>query len=344
VIKGSKPVPAASPVAQPASSDFPSYVAGAGIIEAAFENHEIGPIVPGVVTKIFVKVGDNVKAGDPLFQIDDRDLQAELITRKAALASANAKLEKQQSLPRPEDVPAAEAKVVEAKAALSDAKNQYEMMAKVADARAVSQDELDRRKYAVDVANARLAQAQADLSELKAGAWKPDLDIAKADVTSAEASVKSIDTEIDRRMIHSPIDGQVLQVKIRTGEYAQTPFGGASQALMLVGDVSKFHVRVDVDENDAWRVKAGSAAIAYVRGNRDLKTQLQFVRFEPYVVPKKSLTGDSTERVDTRVLQVLYSFDPHSLPVYVGQQMDVFIDAPPISASSQPSLAATENP
>jgi hypothetical protein len=55
---------------------------------------------------------------------------------------------------------------------------------------------------------------------------------------------------------------------------------------------------------------------------------MRFVRFEPYVVPKKSLTGDSTERVDTRVLQVIYSFDRGSLPIYVGQQMDVFIDAP----------------
>jgi hypothetical protein len=88
------------------------------------------------------------------------------------------------------------------------------------------------------------------------------------------------------------------------------------------------HVRVDVDENDAWRIKSGAAATGFLRGNKNLKTAMRFVRFEPYVVPKKSLTGDSTERVDTRVLQVIYSFDRGSLPIYVGQQMDVFIDAP----------------
>jgi hypothetical protein len=44
------------------------------------------------------------------------------------------------------------------------------------------------------------------------------------------------------------------------------------------------------------------------------------------VIPKKSLTGDSTERVDTRVLQALYSFDRKQLPFYIGQQMDVFIE------------------
>ena len=69
------------------------------------------------------------------------------------------------------------------------------------------------------------------------------------------------------------------------------------------------------------------------RGNREIRTDLTFFRIEPYVIPKRSLTGDSTERVDTRVLQVLYSFDRGKLPIYVGQQMDVFIDAPPVSAA-----------
>ena len=52
-----------------------------------------------------------------------------------------------------------------------------------------------------------------------------------------------------------------------------------------------------------------------------------FVRFEPFVVPKKSLTGDSTERVDTRVLQVIYKVEQDDLPLFVGEQLDVFIDA-----------------
>jgi hypothetical protein len=68
--------------------------------------------------------------------------------------------------------------------------------------------------------------------------------------------------------------------------------------------------------------------VAYVRGDTRQKIPLEFVRFEPYVVPKKSLTGDSTERVDTRVLQVIYRIRDEKTPVYVGQQMDIYIDAP----------------
>src|SRR5262249_45093590 len=110
------------------------------------------------------------------------------------------------------------------------------------------------------------------------------------------------------------------------GEYARVD---AAKPMMLLGDIDRMHVRVDIDENDAWRFRPGAKAEAFVRGNRALETSLEFVRVDPYVVPKRSLTGDSAERVDTRVLQVLYAFDPKSLGVYVGQQMDVFIEAAP---------------
>jgi HlyD family secretion protein len=67
-----------------------------------------------------------------------------------------------------------------------------------------------------------------------------------------------------------------------------------------------------------------------VRGNPSQQATLTFVRFEPYVVPKRSLTGSNVERVDTRVLQVIYRFKPDGFPIHVGQQMDVFIEASPV--------------
>ncbi len=73
--------------------------------------------------------------------------------------------------------------------------------------------------------------------------------------------------------------------------------------------------------------RPGATAQAMVRGNPQVSFPLRFVRIEPYVVPKKSLTGDNTERVDTRVLQVIYAITPAEQPDYVGQQLDVFIDA-----------------
>jgi hypothetical protein len=98
--------------------------------------------------------------------------------------------------------------------------------------------------------------------------------------------------------------------------------------LIVLGNVRQFHVRVDIDEHDIPRFDERAPAVAELRGNPHERYPLKFVRVEPYVIPKRSLTGDNTERVDTRVLQVLYSLSPQGKPLYVGQQVDVSIEVP----------------
>ncbi len=336
VLAGSKPVPAAPPVAAPALAPFEQTIAGAGIVEARSQNIAVGTSIPGVVSELHVQVGSRVGKGDPLFRVDDRDRRAELEVRKAALSSAEADLARLTSLPRPEDLPPARARVAAAEADLADMRNQLQLAENLPDKRAIAKQEWDRRRYAVQSAEARLAQSQAELVRLEAGAWKPEIEIARAASESARARVEAQEVEIERTLVRAPVDGTVLQVNVRLGEFA--PAGASAQPLLVFGDVERLHVRVDIDENDAWRFRPGARAEANVRGNRALKTALEFVRVEPYVVPKRSLTGESTERVDTRVLQVLYAFDPGALPVYVGQQMDVFVDAS--SVEGAPKMAA----
>lgn len=191
------------------------------------------------------------------------------------------------------------ASVQVAEAQLADSNNQLALAESITDKRAMSVEERDKRRFATQKAEAQLVQARAELA--------------------------SIQTDLDRLTVRAPVDGQILQLKMHLGEFA--PAGVLATPLILLGNVDTLCVRVDVDENDAWRVRDGAPATGNLRGNKDIKTQLEFVRFEPYIVPKKSLTGDSSERVDTRVLQVIYGFERGELPIYVGQQMDVFIDA-----------------
>jgi hypothetical protein len=129
---------------------------------------------------------------------------------------------------------------------------------------------------------------------------------------------------------------------VRAGEFAAA--GITPEPLLLVGRLVPLHLRVDVDEQDAWRVEPRAKAVAAVRGNPSLQTTLEFVRFEPYVVPKRSLTGDSTERVDTRVLQLIYRLQPDRFPIHVSQQMDVFIEAPPISEITSKKVSVPNPP
>lgn len=342
VVAGGRPLPAAAPAAPPAEAPFNAYVAGSGIIEASTRNIKIGTFVAGIVTDLFVEAGDRVKAGDKLFRIDARELEAELQVRQAALLAAQARLQKLLEQPRPEDIPPAEARLKATESALADARSKLAMWESVGDARAVSRDELDRHRFEVYLAEARFAEAKSQLELLKAGAWAPDLAVARAEIAAVEAQIRQTEINIERLLVRAPVNGQVLQVNLRAGEFA--PTGVADDPLVMLGDIETLHIRVDVDENDAWRVRAGAPAIAFLRGNSQLKTPIQFVRFEPFVIPKRSLTGASTERVDTRVLQVLYSFRREDLPVYVGQQMDVFIEAPPLNAVITPVESARAKP
>jgi multidrug resistance efflux pump len=323
-IQGAKTQPPASPVSDPPRSPFPKKISGSGIVEASTRNISIGSHVSGVVARVFVIVGQRVKPGDPLFVLDDRKQQADLVVKEAALKEAKARLARLKQAPRAEDLPPAQAKVKEAEANFEDARRQLQITEKLSDARVIAIEDVNKWRYAVEAAQARLTQAKADLKLLEAGSWKPDIEVAMADVARTEAEVDATRVEINRLTVRAPVEGDILQINIRPGEYA--PSGQSPQPLILLGNLDKLHVRVDIDENDAWRFQPEAPAVASIRGNPQYKTDLTFEYVEAYVVPKRSLTGESTERVDTRVMQVVYSFKRGKLPIYPGQLMDVFID------------------
>jgi len=337
-MQGAKPIPASKPVAEPPRPPYENKISGSGIVEASTRNIAVGTPVSGVVSKVLVAVGQRVKASDPLFILDDRKERAALALRESVRKEAQKKLERLLQLPRKEELPAARARVKEAEANLEDLRMQLRNAERVTVGSAISLEELNRRRYAVQAGEARLAQAKYNLELLESGAWKPDIALVQAEIVRAEAEVNAAAVEIDRLTVRAPIDGNILQVNIRSGEYAQG--GVLAQPLILMGELERLHVRVDIDENDAWRFNPGSSAVAFVRGNPQLKAALTFEYVEPYVVPKRSLTGDSTERVDTRVMQVLYSFHRSDLHIFPGQLMDVYIedrgDHPAKPAGSEP--------
>lgn len=276
------------PLITPPEKPYASTVAATGILEALSENVAIGVPVAGLVAEVFVGVNDKVKADQPLFRIDDRDLQAQLIKLRAMVEVAKARVEVQN-------------------ANRAKSQDMLDRVKSVTDIRALSVDEVKTRENDFRISEAQLL------------ASKSELNAAKADVQQMEMLV-------DRLMVKAPKAGVILQLNTRAGEFA----ANVSKApLMVLGDLEKLQVRADVDEQNAVRIRNGQPATAYIKGDTRNPIQLQFVRVEPYVIPKVSLTGASTERVDTRVLQVIYSMQrsKDSSPLYVGQQVDVYIDA-----------------
>jgi RND family efflux transporter MFP subunit len=275
------------PPLPPAPKPFAQAVSATGILEALSENVSIGVPQPGLVTEVKVKVNDAVKTGDVLFLLDDRDLLAQEITTKSKL-----------------DVARANIAVAESELAKGEAR--FARFSSVTDERAVSRDDLDNLKRDVDVAKARVAAARAESAAI-------------------EGELKSLALLMERLAVRAPRDGSVIQVNIRAGEYAAT---APKAPAMVIGETGRLQVRADVDEQNATRIRPGQKARASLKGDPSVIFPLEFVRVEPYIVPKVSLTGAGTERVDTRVLQVIFSLRrPENPPIYVGQQVDVFIDA-----------------
>lgn len=280
--------PPGEPPVPPPHKPFKEAVAATGILEALSENVAIGVPLPGLVTEVMVKVNDRVEKDQPLMKLDDRDLLAEQLSNKA-----------QQEISR--------AQIIVSEAQLAKLESQLQRLNAVTDTRAVSRDELENRRQDVAVAQAQLAAAKAQLA-------------------AAETAMERINLLIERLTVRAPREGTIIQVNVRAGEYAAT---SPKSPAMILGETEKLQVRADIDEQNATRIRAGQAAYGYLKGDPTITFPLEFIRIEPYVIPKVSLTGSSTERVDTRVLQIIYSMErPNDPPLYVGQQVDVFIEAP----------------
>jgi multidrug resistance efflux pump len=321
----SQTAPPIAPPESPPRMPFEHAVAAVGVVEAETENIAIGVALPGLVLEVYVpssKVGQRVRSGTPLFRIDDRHLKAQLGVAEAQLAAARAALARLQQQPRAEDLPPSLAKVKAAAAKANRLQDDYERSKRVIGTGAISHEEYVTKLLTYEAAVHEQAQAQAEYDLLKAGAWKPDLLIAEAAVKEAIARVEQLKTEIDRAVVVAPVDGVVLQVNVRPGERIGEL---DTKPLMVLGETRTCHVRVDVDERDLARFRSGANAVAYPRGETSHELGLRFVRVEPMAIPKKALTGDNTERVDTRVLQVIYAIEQRSDGIYVGQQLDVFI-------------------
>ncbi len=309
---------------------FGNEVAGTGIVEPASEVIALAIERGGVVRRVNVVAGKFVKAGEPLFAIDSRNYEAALAQAGAAVTAGEAAIASidQNILLQKDTIEQAQANLdlVAAernRASLDHARYGALIQRGWSTRQRFETATADSEKASASVAAAKAALASARQRNQVLAAQRHE---AEARLTEAKAAREGAQTDLDKTVVKSPVDGVILKVNVRLGEYAQP--GVLSAPLMTMGRVDPLHIRADIDEADSWRVSKDSPAIARLRGNPAISVALKFVRFEPYVLPKRSLSGDTSERVDTRVLQVIYAFEPKDFPAFVGQQTDVFIEAP----------------
>jgi multidrug efflux pump subunit AcrA (membrane-fusion protein) len=326
------------PERQPSVNPFPRGVAALGVVEPASRTIEIAPPAPGLVVEVLAEVGERVKAGDVLLRLDDREPRAKLVRAEAGTGVKRAQLDRWKSLPRAEDLPPLEAAVRAAEAsvaaAAAEVANRRDDVTRLTDAvRSGARGERDaaaarfllEQSLALEAsAQGRLEQAKADLAKARAGGWAPDRDILSAELAQQEAEITAIRIELDRLVVRAPRDATVLRRDVEPGEYA----GVGDGALMVLGDLSALHVRAQVDEEDIALVRTSAKAMGRTRGAVVKDIPLSIIRIEPFARSKTQLTGSNTERVDTRVVDVVLAVDPASAPLLLtGQAIDVYIDS-----------------
>jgi len=263
-------------------------VAGSGVVEPSSEVIDIGSALPGLVIDVLVRPGDRVAKGEVLFLVDARAARANLNQANAAIQEARAA-------------------IAEAGSVQKTAREQLALYRSLSDPAAVSRAEVIRAEGEEDGATSRFGSARARLA-------------------AAQSAAAAARTEIERLTVRAPISGEILTVNVHPGEFVATQGGGSSQPFMQMGETNPLHVRVDIDENEIGRVALGKPAVISPRGAAELHVNATFVRAEPQVVPKRSLTNSAAERVDVRVLQLIYALPP-SEAFRAGQQIDAFIPA-----------------
>jgi HlyD family secretion protein len=318
------PAPLAS---EPSINPYEHGLAATGLVEAASRNINIAaPEGGGIVARVFVQVGEQVAAGAPLFELETQQLRAELVRARAGREAAEAAMARVEAHVRPEEFAPLEAAARAAEADLADATDRYDRLIQAQTQTAAADGELRRAMFAVQSAEARLAQARSQVDLARAGAWGPELALARSQVNEAEANIRSLEMLIERRTVRSPIDATVLKRNIEAGEFAPAD---ARSAAVVIGDLTSVHVRAQVDEEDLPRLREGAMATARIRGRDAITAPLRMLRIEPLAQPKTQLSGATMERVDTRVVDVIFVVvDPEGRPLFPGQLVDVFIEAP----------------
>lgn len=296
--------PVELPPTAPAAQAEAGTVSGSGVVEPSSELIEVGAQAGGLVTRVAVRAGDRVSRGQLLFTVDNRDAQASVAEARAAVALARAR-------------------VASAGVDVDAAQRQLDLYTAVEDPRAVAQQQVIDRRSQRDQAAARLA-------------------VARAEVASAEARLGSAQTGAGLLEVRSPRAAQVLQVRTRAGQYAPEGSGGG-EPLMILGETRPLHVRIDIDESEIDRAALGDAAVISPRGNARTRVRATYVRTEPLIVPKRSLTNASTERVDVRVLQLVYALPIDASGYFVGQQVDAYIPAKKTVAAQKTAAPATKS-
>lgn len=330
--------PPQPPAFKPATNPYSAGIYANGIVESdqpTGENINVYPEVSGTVKQILVSEGQQVTAGTPLLLIDDSIQRATVEQLEAQADAAATVLEELGAQPRKENLEVAEAQVRAGQAALKTAQDALakQKAAYGLNPKSISKDGLDSAANAVAVAQANLDVAQKQCDLVKAGAWAYDIENQQRQQRALIKARDAANALLAKYTLRAPRNGIVLAILPAVGSFVsaqgsyETYTQGMGPVLVLGSAQAQLNVRCYVDEILVPRLPdpAKMKAQMTVRGS-NASIPLTYVRTQPLVSPKIELSNQRLERVDVRVLPVIFRLDkPKGMNLYPGQLVDVYI-------------------
>lgn len=293
---------------------------GVGRMEGQTEEIYLGFLVPGKVKEIKVSEGDQVKAGDTLVVLDNKEYHDRLSLAQANKALYEAQFEILKNGAHELEENAAEALVGAKKAEIDFGRSQYDRMKKLLPSKAVSKEEAEHSYMSLMLAIKQYDSLMAEWQLLIAPPRNDKVVEAEARIGIAEAEVKVSQDILEKTILRAPIDGRILSLDVELGEYV------GDEPVLVMADTSKFCIRAFVDEFDVLKIKEGMKATVKA-DSADEELHGKVIRLGQRMTTKEIITNHPTEVMDTKVREVWIDLiEPNENLLVVGLRVDVTID------------------
>ncbi len=316
------------------------WVAAPGRVEPISEELRLGFDISGILKDVFVDEGQNITRGQVLAELFGEEYKQKLESTRALVQARQAEAEKTLTGARKEEKLESQAALMLAEAVMSNALVEFKRRASLLEKNLIAKETVDRAQTEYNTAKATFEMRRQQYLVTADRSRKEDVAIALANLEHARAQEREAMSYVDKTVLRAPIDGMVLKIHRRKGEAVSEFF---ESGVLTVGDMSGLRLRADVDERDIALVRVGQKAYATADAFGERKFPGRVERVGSMLGRKNLRTDEPTERVDTKILEVLISFED-SPPLVPGLRMDTYIDVSTAGLPPDPQAAGKEAP
>ena len=220
---------------------------------------DVGAQVSGQITKLYVKIGDSVKSGDLIAQIDKDKQENEFEITKAQLESAKANLASKE-------------------VALNIASSQYQREQKLYNNKATSLESLETLKNNFFTLKANVAELKAQIIQL-------------------EIQLKNAEKDLSYTTITAPMDGIIINVAVEEGQSVRA--GDIAPTIVRVADLNEMEIRMEIAEADVNKIKIGTAVKFSLLDNPEKKYEAQISSIDPADTTISDASSNSSSSTST---------------------------------------------